>query len=141
MVLVGILLIAVAAGFTIDLFVENASRIDVDVLGRTFVVNPGWLVVAGIVAVTVFLIGARLVVVGIARVRRHRAALRAAQRAAQERDQLAHQLAVERADRGRGEDVTTGGLDSTAHRPEDMPDRTRPNTRPAAAPRDDNASA
>src|SRR5438105_14598760 len=108
MVLLGMLLIAVAAGFTIDLFVENASNIDADVPGRTFVVKPGWLVVAGIAALTVFRVGARLLVIGIVRVRSRRAALRAARRAAHERDQLAQQLATERAERERGEDVTTG---------------------------------
>jgi hypothetical protein len=96
MMLVGLLLIAVAVGFTIDVFVENTASLDVDVLGRTFVVSPGWLVVAGIVALAAFLVGARLVAVGIARARRRRAALRDAQRAAEERDQLAQQLAAER---------------------------------------------
>jgi hypothetical protein len=117
MVLVGVLLIAVAAGFTIDVFAQNTANIDVDVLGRTFVVTPGWLVIAGIVALGAFLAGARLVGVGAARARRRRAALRSAQVAAQERDELAEQLAAERAERDRvaqGTDVT--------------PDQTRPST-------------
>src|SRR3954463_2233969 len=96
MALVGLLLIALAAGFTIDVFVENTANIDVDVLGRTFVVTPGWLVIAGVAALATCLVGARLVAVGIARARRRRAALRDAQVAAGERDQLAEQLAAER---------------------------------------------
>ena len=106
MVLVGLLLIAAAAGFTIDVFAQNTSSVDVDVLGRTFAVNPGWLVVAGAVAVAILLVGARLVVAGVARSRGRRAALRTAQRATRERDQLAQQLAVERAER-EGQQVTT----------------------------------
>jgi hypothetical protein len=101
MVLVGVLLIAVAAGFTIDVFAENTADIDVDVLGRTFAVTPGWLVVAGIVALGAALVGARLVGVGVVRARRRRAALRSATAAAQERDELAEQLAAERAERDR----------------------------------------
>lgn len=107
MVLVGLLLIAAAAGFTIDVFAQNTSSIDVDVLGRTFAVDPGWLVVAGAVAVAILLVGARLVVAGVARARGRRAALRTAQRATRERDQLAEQLAVERAERDGGQRVTT----------------------------------
>ena len=86
MVLVGLLLIAAAAGFTIDVFAQNTASVDVDVLGRTFAVNPGWLVVAGAVAVAILLVGARLVVAGVARSRGRRAALRTAQRATRERD-------------------------------------------------------
>ena len=48
MVFIGVLLMGAAVGFTIDVFVQNAADVDVDLLGRTFVVNPGWLVVAGI---------------------------------------------------------------------------------------------
>jgi hypothetical protein len=98
MVLVGLLLIAVAAGFAIDVFAENTANIDVDVLGRTFAVTPGWLVVAGAAALAALLLGVRLVGFGIRRVRARRSALRSAQRAAQERDQLARQLVVERAE-------------------------------------------
>jgi hypothetical protein len=125
MVLVGLLLIAAAAGFTIDVFVQNAGDLDVDVLGRTFVVPPGWLVVAGIVALAAFLIGARLVAVGIARARRRRAATR---RAAQERDELAQQLQAERAER------------STAQSPTVTPNHGRPDAAPAESP-GNNASA
>ena len=106
MVLVGLLLVAVAAGFTIDVFAENTANIDVDVLGRTFSVSPGWLVVAGAVALAALLVGVRLVGLGIGRARGRRSTLRSAQRAAQERDQLARQLVVERAEHER--DTTTG---------------------------------
>jgi hypothetical protein len=122
MVLVGLLLIAVAAGFTIDVFAQNTADIDVDVLGRTFSVSPGWLVVAGAVALAALLVGVRLVGFGIRRVRARRSALRSAQLAAQERDQLARQLVVERAEHGR--DTTTGEVDPNA--PETTPEQTPP---------------
>jgi hypothetical protein len=96
MALIGLVLIALAAGFTVDVFVENSQRFDVDVLGRTFTVSPGWLVVSGIVALAVFVVGVRLVMVGTRRRRRRRAVLRDAESAAHERDQLARQLAAER---------------------------------------------
>jgi flagellar biosynthesis/type III secretory pathway M-ring protein FliF/YscJ len=95
-VLIGLFLIAIAAGFTIDVFVQNSHDVDVDVLGRTFTVSPGWIVIAGIVALATFLIGARLVARGVRRLRRRRSALHSAESAARERDQLAQQLAAER---------------------------------------------
>jgi hypothetical protein len=121
-VLIGLLLIAAAAGFTIDVFAENTGHIDVDVLGRTFAVDPGWLVVAGALAIAALLVGTRLVVGGMARARARRAALRAAQHATQERDQLAQQLAVERAERERVPGATTDTLDRSSPAPEDAPD-------------------
>jgi hypothetical protein len=134
-VLVGLFLIAVAAGFTIDVFAQNTQAIDVDVLGRTFAVEPGWLVVAGAIAIAALLVGTRLVVAGIARAHTRRTALRAAQHATEERDQLVQQLAVERAEREQaGRPGTTTdtvdraspapdvaseptGVDGTDHRP------------------------
>ena len=127
MVLVGLLLVAVAAGFTIDVFAENTANIDVDVLGRTFSVSPGWLVVAGAVALAALLVGVRLVGIGVRRVRARRSALRSAQLATQERDQLARQLVVERAEHERdapaGGDVTTGEADRNAPAPAATPDQ------------------
>jgi len=117
-VLVGLLLIAVAAGFTIDVFAQNTQAIDVDVLGRTFAVEPGWLVVAGAIAIAALLVGTRLVVAGIARAHTRRAALRAAQHATEERDQLVQQLAVERAERERGQGTTTDTVDRSPPAPE-----------------------
>ena len=96
MILIGLLLIGVAAGFTVDVFLENAHDVDVDVLGHTFTVTPGWIVVAGIVALATFVIGARLVALGTRRARRRRYMLRSAASAARERDQLTQQLAAER---------------------------------------------
>ena len=96
MVLIGLLLIGVAAGFTVDVFLQNAHDVDVIVLGRTFTVGPGWIVVAGIVALASFVIGARLVALGIRRARRRRSMLRDAAAAARERDRLTQQLAAER---------------------------------------------
>ncbi len=124
MVLVGLLLIAAAAGFTIDVFAQNTASVDVDVLGRTFAVDPGWLVVAGAIAVAAFLVGARLVVVGMARARGRRATLRTAQRATRERDQLAQQLAVERAERDRGQQGTTENVERASPAPDVPSDRT-----------------
>jgi hypothetical protein len=121
-VLVGLLLIAAAAGFTIDVFVQNTASVDVDVLGRTFAVDPGWLVVAGAVAVAVLLIGARLVVAGVARALGRRSALRNAQRATRERDQLAQQLAVERAERD--QEVSTENDARSSLAPDVPSDRT-----------------
>ena len=95
-VLIGLLLIGVAAGFTVDVFLQNSQDVDVDVLGRTFTVGPGWIVIAGIIALATFAIGARLVARGTRRARRRRSALRAAESAARERDQLTQQLAAQR---------------------------------------------
>jgi len=117
-VLVGLLLIAVAAGFTIDVFAQNTQAIDVDVLGRTFAVEPGWLVVAGAIAIAALLVGTRLVVAGITRAHTRRTALRAAQHATEERDQLVQQLAVERAERERGPGTTTDTVDRASPAPD-----------------------
>jgi hypothetical protein len=95
-VLIGLLLIGVAAGFTVDVFLENAHHVDVDVLGRTFTVAPGWIVIAGVAAFATFMMGARLVALGTRRARRRRSLLRGAESAARERDQLTQQLAAER---------------------------------------------
>jgi hypothetical protein len=110
MVLIGLLLIAVAAGFAADVIVKNAHKIDVEVLGRTFHVRMGWLFVAGMLALAVFMIGVSLVVRGVRASRRRKSMLREAEWAARERDQLAQQLAAERESSGevvkviRGED-------------------------------------
>jgi len=104
LMLIGLLLIAIAAGFATDVFVQNSHRVDVEVLGRHFTVRPGWLVVAGIVVLAVFLLGARLIAIGAGRARRRTSMLRGAEGTARERDQLARQLAFER---GSSEDATT----------------------------------
>jgi hypothetical protein len=113
MALIGLVLIVLAAGFTVDVFVENSQRFDVDVLGRTFSVSPGWLVVSGIVALALFVVGVRLVMVGTRRRRRRKAVLRDAKSAARERDQLARQLAAER-EQNEGAAVTASQSDNTA---------------------------
>jgi hypothetical protein len=112
MIIVGVLLIAAAAGFAIDVFVENSATIDVDVLGRTFAVDPGWLVIAGVVACAVLFAGIRLIGFGLARRRTRRETLRAAQIAAQERDQLARQLELERAARNLEQSPTSEAISS-----------------------------
>src|SRR5262245_21225258 len=115
MALIGLVLIALAVGFTVDVFVENSQSLDVDVLGRTFSVTPGWIVVAGIVALALFVVGARFVAVGVRRYRRRKSALREAESAARERDQLARQLAAEREQKETGAaTVVTGGSSDNA---------------------------
>ena len=116
MALIGLVLIALAAGFTVDVFVENSRNFDVDVLGRTFGVSPGWLVVTGIVALAVFVVGVRLVTAGTRRRRRRKSVLRDAESATRERDQLARQLAAEREQKEAGAVtvVTAGSTDNTA---------------------------
>lgn len=79
MVLIGLVLIAIAAGFTADVFVQNAGSVQVDVLGRTFAGGPGWLIVAGALVLIIFVLGARLVAVGISTARRRRVLLREAE--------------------------------------------------------------
>jgi hypothetical protein len=95
-VLIGLLLIAVGAGFTADVFLQNSQQVTVDVLGRDFTVGIGWVVVAGIVALAVFVVGVRLVVLGVSRARRRKTMLRNAEVASRERDRLAQELAAER---------------------------------------------
>ena len=112
MIIVGILLIAAAFGFAIDVFVENSATIDVYVLGRTFAVDPGWVVVAGVVACAALFAGIRLIGFGVARRRARRERLRAAQRAEQERDQLARQLEIERAGRNVEQPATSEAMSS-----------------------------
>jgi len=95
-ILIGLLLIAISAGFTVDVFLQNSQQVDVDVLGRTFTLSPGWIVVAGIVALAIFVVGARCFGTGIRAARRRRSAVRGAESAQRERDLLARQLAAER---------------------------------------------
>jgi hypothetical protein len=129
MALIGLVLIALAAGFTVDVFVENSQQFDVDVLGRTFSVSPGWLVVSGIVALVVFAVGARLLMVGAQRRRRRKTVLRSAESAARERDQLARQLAAEREQKDATPvTVLTGGTSENA-----VPGTVDPGDAPAGA--------
>src|SRR5262249_6028896 len=95
-VLIGLVLIGLAAGFTADVFLQNTRDVGVEVLGHTFAVRPGWIVICGLDAMAAFLMGTRFVASGARRARRRRSALRGAESAAHERDQLAQQLAVER---------------------------------------------
>jgi hypothetical protein len=94
MVLIGLLLVAVAAGFAVDLVLENDNNVDVAVLGHTFSTRLGWIAVAGVLALAILVVGVRLVVVGLRRARRRRSVLRVAESTANERDQLAQQLAA-----------------------------------------------
>jgi hypothetical protein len=114
MALIGLVLIALATGFAVDVFVENSQRVDVDVLGRTFSVTPGWLVISGVAALAVLLIGVRLVAVGSRRRRHRKSVLRDAESAARERDQLARQLAAEREQKEAATVVTGNASDGDA---------------------------
>jgi hypothetical protein len=102
MMILGLLLIAAAAGFAIDVFVENTDNIDVDVLGRTFTVAPGWLLAAGAAAALVACLGFLMIGNGMARARNRRRKMRDA---ARERDELARTLEAERAQRAEQPDV------------------------------------
>ena len=96
MVLLGLLLIAIAIAFTADVFLENSHPINAKVLGHSYSVRPGWVVVGGVVAVVVFIVGARVITRGAGRARRRKSILREAEGAARERDELAQQLAAQR---------------------------------------------
>src|SRR5262249_13989726 len=78
MVLIGLVLLAIAVGFTVDVLVQNADPVQVDLMGRTFSGRPGLLVVAGALVLLIFVLGTRLVVVGVRSARRRRILLREA---------------------------------------------------------------
>jgi hypothetical protein len=103
MAVLGLLLLLSAAGLTLDVVVQNSASINVDVLGQTFSVSPGWLFAAGAAAGAVGLLGVILVVGGVRRARRRRVALADSRGTVQalrsDRDRLAAELDQERADR------------------------------------------
>jgi hypothetical protein len=77
-VLLGLIVAAVAVGFVVDVVLENTDNIDVVVLGRTFEVRPGLVVVAGVATAVVLAIGFRLARIGVRRLRKRRVTLREA---------------------------------------------------------------
>jgi hypothetical protein len=97
-------------------FLQNSDGVDLDVLGRSMTIRPGWIVVAGIAALALFILGARLVALGVGRARRHKSMLRDAEVAARERDHLAQQLAAQRGHNTEG----TTSVDPSQH-PADAP--------------------
>jgi hypothetical protein len=100
--ILGLLLVAIAAGFAVDVFVENTNDFDIDVLGRTFTVAPGWLLAAGAAASLLAILGFLLIGNGMTRARGRRRQLKSTSR---ERDELARTLEAERAQRAEHREV------------------------------------
>jgi hypothetical protein len=121
MLVLGIVLIAAAAGVSIDLVLKNTSTMDVSAFGQSFSTSPGWLFVAGLAAGVVGVLGVLLVGAGMAGARKRRAALKdlrqthgSAEQLQAERDRLAAELEAERRRHAETVDVTdvtdvTGG--------------------------------
>lgn len=103
MTILGLLLLVGAAGLAVDVVVQNASSIRVEAVGETFSLTPGWLFVAGVATGVVALLGISLLVSGVSRARRRRAAFVASRSSVQElqaeRDRLAGELERERTGR------------------------------------------
>jgi hypothetical protein len=75
MILLGLMLILAAGGLTLDVVIQNTASINVDALGQTFILSPGWLFVAGVIAGAVALLGVTMILGSVARARRRRNAL------------------------------------------------------------------
>jgi hypothetical protein len=103
MAVVGLILFLAAGGLTLDVVVQNTSSINVNALGQTFTLSPGWLFVTGLVAGAVALLAVTMMVGGLARSHRRRVVLAETRGTVQdlqaERDQLAGDLYHERAAR------------------------------------------
>ena len=103
MALLGLILLLAAGGLTIDVVVQNTSSINVNALGQTFTLSPGWLFVAGLVAGAVAMLAVTMIVGGLGRSHRRRVVLAETRGSVQdleaERDQLAGDLYHERAAR------------------------------------------
>jgi hypothetical protein len=101
MAILGLLLLLSAVGLTVDVVWQNTASISVDALGQTISLSPGWLFVAGVGTGAIGLLGVSMLVAGMARARRRRAALvesRSSLESLQaERDRLAVELERERA--------------------------------------------
>lgn len=103
MAILGLLLLVCAAGLAVNVVLENTSSINVDVLGASYSLSPGWLFVAGIATGVIGLLGASILVAGMTRARRRRAALAESSSSVEylqaERDRLAVELERERSAR------------------------------------------
>lgn len=112
MAILGLLLLLSAAGLTLDVAFQNTSSISVDALGQTLTLSPGWIFVVGVITGAVALLGVTMVLGGMARGRRRRAALTQSRRVSQElqadRDRLEGELDRERAGRA-GTPTVDGG--------------------------------
>ena len=109
MAILGLLLLLSAVGLAVDVVLQNTSSISVDAVGLNFSLSPGWLFVAGVATGVIGLLGVSMLVAGMARARRRRAALVESRNNLDflqaERDRLAEQLERERA----GRTSTTAG--------------------------------
>jgi hypothetical protein len=103
MAVLGLILLLAAGGLTLDVVLQNSRSVNVNALGQTFALSPGWVFVAGVVAGAVALLAVTMIAGGLGRSHRRRGALAEARNSAQvlqaERDQLAGDLYHERASR------------------------------------------
>jgi hypothetical protein len=103
MAVLGLILLLAAGGLTLDVVIQNTSSINVNALGQTFTLSPGWLFIAGLVAGAVGLLAVTMIVGGLGRSHRRRVVLAEARGSIQdlqaERDQLAGDLYHERSAR------------------------------------------
>jgi hypothetical protein len=103
MAVLGLLLVLCATGLTLDVGLQNTTSINVDAIGQTFTLSSGWLFVAAVITGVVGLLGVTMLLGGMARARRRRAALTESRGASEdlqtERDRLAAELDDERAER------------------------------------------
>jgi hypothetical protein len=103
MAILGLLLLLSAAGLTLDVAFQNTSSINVDALGQTLTLSPGWLFVAGVITGAVALVGVTMLLGGMRQARRRRAALTQSRKDSRElqadRDRLEAELDRERAGR------------------------------------------
>jgi hypothetical protein len=113
MAVLGLILLLAAGGLTLDVVVQNTSSINVNALGQTFTLSPGWLFVTGLVAGAVALLAVTMIVGGLARSHRRRVVLAETRGSVQdlqaERDQLAGDLYHERAARASTPDGRVDG--------------------------------
>ena len=109
MFILGIVVALVAAGFVVDVVSQNTTTISVHSLGRTFTISPGWLVVVGVIAGAVGVVGLMMAIDGARRARARRLMITHTQQAAgaleAERDRLAAELEAERSARLRAEET------------------------------------
>jgi hypothetical protein len=101
MFILGIVIALLAAGFVVDVVVQNTTTISAHALSRTFTISPGWLVVVGAIAGAVCVVGLMMTLDGIRQARARRRRIAQTQEAAgalqAERDRLAAELEAERA--------------------------------------------
>jgi len=139
MAVLGLFLLLAAAGLSLDVVFQNTSSISVDAVGQTVTLSSGWLFVAGVATGAIGLIGVGMLIGGLARARRRRAALAESSSTMQDlqadRDRLAEQLDHERA--GQTQKLQTDRDRLAAHLDHERDDRT--STTPA--PRQDHAPA